>query len=94
MRQTMPLASRVVSSGPSSASSAGGRSAEKTSCRPSRSSVSMVCSNSTWVARLPIEELQIVEDQQAHAAILAAEAGQPAAAERFEEEMVNCSAER
>ena len=94
MRQTSPLVSRVVNSGPSSASSAGERSAAKTSCRPSRSNVSMVCSSSTCVARLPTRNCRSSSTSNPTPRYLRRKLGKPLPRNASRNWLVNCSAER
>ena len=82
--QTSPLASRETSSLPSGCSSPSIRSLASTIWRPSVSRASNVCSSSSSEARLPDEELNVIQQQQVGPATLLPEAGQARAAERFD----------
>ena len=82
--QTSPLASRETSSLPSGCSSPSMRSLASTIWRPSVSSASNVCSNSSSEARLPDKKLNIVDQQQVGSATFLPETGQSRAAERFD----------
>ena len=94
MRQTRPLVNRVVNSGPNSASSAGERSAAKTSCRPSRRKVSTVCSNSICVARLPTKNCRSSRISNPTPRYLRRKLGKPLPRKASRKWLVNCSAER
>ena len=94
IRQTMPPASRVVSSGPNSLNSAGDRSAENTSCRPSRSSESIVCNSSTGVARLPDKNCRSSIISKSTPRYLRRKLGKPLPRRASKKYVVNCSADR
>ena len=85
MRHTKPADKRVDQLRTQPGQAAGERSAVKTNCRPSRDRASIVCSSSPSVALLPAKNCKSSINSRSHAAILAAEVGNAARVQGFEE---------